>query len=186
MLETNRQRLMIMACIERHPSAWEDFLDDYLPLLHQVVCEVESQMRFQESPDGVLREEILAGVLTGLIEKDLSLLRYYRAESGLDAYLVVVARRLAIDLWQSAMSRTGVSVNRDIADDNAKENAQTIDEVESMLGKLKPLEREAVRLHYLEGCSSGEVARQLKLPMESIGPLLARARRKIQQSRTKQ
>ena len=84
MFETNRQRLMIIACIERHPSAWEDFLDDYLPLLHQVVCEVESQMRFQESPDGVLREEILAGVLTGLIEKDLSLLRYYRAESGLD------------------------------------------------------------------------------------------------------
>jgi len=32
-----------------------------------------------------------------------------------------------------------------------------------MLENLKPIEREAVRLHYLEGCSLSEVAKQLKI-----------------------
>ena len=56
--------------------------------------------------------------------------------------------------------------------------------IQVLLEKLKPMEREAIRLHHLEGCSYSEVARQLKVPLNSIGPLLSRARRKIQATRT--
>jgi RNA polymerase sigma-70 factor (ECF subfamily) len=71
----------------------------------------------------------------------------------------------------------------DEADSLPMESANTADEVDALLGKLKPLEREAIRLHHLEGCSYSEVARQLKVPLNSIGPLLSRARRKIQATR---
>ncbi|MBU6296467.1 MAG: hypothetical protein KJS91_17435, partial [Planctomycetes bacterium] len=54
------------------------------------------------------------------------------------------------------------------------------DEVEQMLHNLRPLEREAVRLHHLEGCSHEDVARQLKIPLQSVAKVLGRARRKIQ------
>lgn len=185
MLETIRQRSILKACLDRQPNAWEAFLDDYLPLVHQVVISVESQMGFSDPSAETLREDVLAGVMTVLIEKDFAWLRKFRGESGLDTYLVVVTRRLALDLWRSEIKRASEKniQSKETYPSEAEEmGSQTLSEVESMLGKLRPLEREAARLHYLEGCSPAEVARQLKVPTASICPLLARARRKIQGS----
>jgi RNA polymerase sigma-70 factor (ECF subfamily) len=54
--------------------------------------------------------------------------------------------------------------------------------VERLLGKLPSREREVVRLHYIEGRSYEEIATDLNIPVNSIGPILSRARKKLRKN----
>jgi len=184
MLESSRQRLILGGCLNRNHDGWELFLDDYLPNLFHVVCDVESRNGFHLNQLQLNKEELLAGVITRFIENDFFLLRNFRGESSLDTFIVVTARRTAIELCQLIRSRK--IIDRD--QDNPVEPVSgagncSADEVETMLENLKPFEREAVRLHYLEGCSLSEVAKQLKISESNLNSLIARAREKIQRTR---
>jgi len=48
------------------------------------------------------------------------------------------------------------------------------------LRRLPAKEREVVRMFYLEGRSYEEISTALHLPVNSIGPVLSRARKKLQ------
>ena len=56
---------------------------------------------------------------------------------------------------------------------------ESLEEVEKLLGKLPSREREVVRLHYLEGRTYEEISTELNIPVNSIGPILSRARKKL-------
>ena len=53
--------------------------------------------------------------------------------------------------------------------------------MEKILGKLPSRDREVVRLYYLEGRSYEEISTQLNIPVNTIGPILSRARKKLRQ-----
>ncbi len=55
------------------------------------------------------------------------------------------------------------------------------EEVERLLSRLPAREREVVRLHYIEGRTYEEIATELNIPVNSIGPILSRARKKLRQ-----
>jgi RNA polymerase sigma-70 factor (ECF subfamily) len=54
-----------------------------------------------------------------------------------------------------------------------------------LLEKLPASEREAVRLHHLEGYSYSEVASHLRIPVNSVGPLLTKARKRLNKAAQK-
>jgi RNA polymerase sigma-70 factor (ECF subfamily) len=56
---------------------------------------------------------------------------------------------------------------------------ESLEEVEKLLGRLPAREREVVRLYYVEGRTYEEISTELKLPINSIGPILSRARKKL-------
>src|SRR5437588_2568621 len=56
---------------------------------------------------------------------------------------------------------------------------ESLEEVEKLLGKLPSKEREVVRLYYLEGRNYEEISTELNVPVNSIGPILSRARKKL-------
>jgi RNA polymerase sigma-70 factor (ECF subfamily) len=56
---------------------------------------------------------------------------------------------------------------------------ESLEEVEKLLSKLPGREREVVRLHYIEGRSYEEISTELNIPVNSIGPILSRARKKL-------
>src|SRR5437870_2400608 len=56
---------------------------------------------------------------------------------------------------------------------------ENLEEVEKLLGKLPSKEREVVRLHYIEGRTYEEISTALNIPVNSIGPILSRARKKL-------
>src|SRR5262249_56608069 len=59
---------------------------------------------------------------------------------------------------------------------------ESLEEVAKLLKKLPGREREVVRLYYLEGRTYEEISTELGIPVNSIGPVLSRARRKLRQS----
>ena len=51
-----------------------------------------------------------------------------------------------------------------------------------MLRRLPAKERQVVRMFYLEGRKYEEISTALNIPVNTIGPILSRARKKLQQS----
>ena len=60
-----------------------------------------------------------------------------------------------------------------------KPGLETLEEVGKLLKKLPSRERAVVRLFYLEGRSYEEISTELGIPVNSIGAILARARKKL-------
>ena len=58
---------------------------------------------------------------------------------------------------------------------------ESLEEVEKLLSKLPSRERRVVRLHYIEGRSYEEISTELNIPVNSIGPILSRARKKLRE-----
>lgn len=113
----------------------------------------------------------------------LNLCRRYGAASS-RAALYTAIRHLFIDRCRR---------NRVIAFDSVDEMAHpvaavpemprgTATDVETLLARLRPGEREAVYLHYIEGHTAEEVGVLTKQPRGSVLSLLHRALKKLQQA----
>ena len=116
-----------------------------------------------------------------LQEAWLNLCRRYGAASS-RAALYTTIRNLFIDRCRR---------NRVIAFDSVDEMAEplaalpelppgTAGDVETLLGQLRPGEREAVYLHYIEGHTAEEVGTLTRQPRGTVLSLLHRALKKLQ------
>ena len=61
----------------------------------------------------------------------------------------------------------------------AVKSIEKLDEVESLLRKLNGREREIVRLYYFEGRTYEEISIATDVPVNTIGAVLSRARKKL-------
>ena len=118
-----------------------------------------------------------------LQEAWLNLCRRYGAASS-RAVLYTTIRHLFIDRCRR---------NRVLAFDSVDEMAQpvaappemppgTVGDVEALLSQLRPGEREAVYLHYIEGRTAEEIGTLTKQPRGTVLSLLHRALKKLQQA----
>ncbi len=58
------------------------------------------------------------------------------------------------------------------------------EEVERFLSRLPAPERHVVRLFYLKGRTYQEISSELRIPVNTIGPMLFRARQKLRKMAT--
>jgi RNA polymerase sigma-70 factor (ECF subfamily) len=61
----------------------------------------------------------------------------------------------------------------------AQAGLESLEEVQRLLRKLPTREREVVRLFYLEGRTYEEISSALHIPVNTIGPVLSRAKKKL-------
>ncbi len=64
-------------------------------------------------------------------------------------------------------------------DGQTKPGLDTLEEVAKLLRKLPSRERAVVRLFYIEGRTYEEISTELNIPVNSIGAILSRARKKL-------
>jgi RNA polymerase sigma-70 factor (ECF subfamily) len=95
----------------------------------------------------------------------------------------VIARRICVhELTRRASIREAPKANGRAeapARNRADASLENMEEVQKLLRKLPAREREVVRLFYLEGRSYEEISTELHIPVNTIGPVLARARKKL-------
>jgi len=126
------------------------------------------------------REDLVAEVFLTLVDKDLAVLRHFRAESSLATYLTVVARRIVVRTLVSAPSNVAPLANGDVASGgDAESRIEDREEVAQLLSTLAGDEAEAVRMYHLEGKSYLEISLATGMPENSVGPVLSRARAKL-------
>jgi RNA polymerase sigma-70 factor (ECF subfamily) len=181
---TNTDRELIRRCLTRQTGAWNDFVDRFLGLVYHVIHHTAHLRSTPLRPEDV--EDLAAEVLLQIVAGDYAVLRQFRGASSLATYLTVISRRICVqELAKRGAAREVQSASDDgLAEAESEEpdgakGLESLEEVEKLLGKLPARERAVVRLYYIEGRNYEEISTELGLPINSIGPILSRARKKL-------
>jgi len=177
-------RSLLQRCLARKPRAWEDFVDRFMGLVVHVVNHSASSRSMRLSPED--REDLVAQVFLTIVKDDLAVLRNFRSESSLATYLTVVARRVVVAELLKPNHSAGSPMNGSAASsgatDGAEERLTDREEIDRLLEELNGTEAEVVRMFHLDGKSYQEISSTVGVPVNSVGPTLSRARRKMRRA----
>ena len=184
---TSIDRALLQRCLNHEPGAWNDFVDRYLGLIYHVIRHTAHLRSVPLSPEDT--EDVAAEILLQLVANDYAIFRQFRGHASLATYLTVIARRTCIQELvrrtggQEAQARPEVhrAANRE-EQPRALQGLENLEEVQRLLRKLPARERQVVRLFYFEGRTYEEISTALHIPVNSIGPILSRARQKLRQT----
>jgi RNA polymerase sigma-70 factor (ECF subfamily) len=183
---TSLDRDLLKRCLNHDRGAWNDFVDRFLGLIYHVIHHSAHLRSMPLRPEDT--EDLAAEVLLQIVANDYAILRQFRGHSSLATYLTVIARRICVqELARRAAAREvqpPVDGQRPSAVEpeeppRAQGGLETLEEVGRLLKKLPAKESQVVRLYYLEGRTYEEIATELNLSINSIGPILSRAKQKL-------
>lgn len=180
---TNLDRELLRRCLAKQPGAWNDFVDRFLGLIYHVIQHTAHLRSTPLKPEDT--EDLAAEILLQIVARDYAVLREFRGNSSLATYLTVIARRICVsELARRTAAREvqAPTTSPEPAEPEGQDHAsglERLEEVERLLSKLPSRERAVVRLHYIEGRSYEEISTELNIPVNSIGPVLSRARKKL-------
>jgi len=176
-------RALLQRCLNHEAGAWNDFVDRFLGLFYHVIHHTAYLRSLPLRAEDT--EDLAAEVLLQIVANDYAVLRQFRGQASLATYLTVIARRICVQ----EMAKRQAAREVQAADDRRLESEEeppkaqvgleSLEEVQKLLSKLPAREREVVRLYYLEGRSYEEISTELHIAVNSIGPILSRARRKL-------
>jgi RNA polymerase sigma-70 factor (ECF subfamily) len=180
-------RDLLKRCLARSAGSWNDFVDRYVSLIYHAIQYTGHLRSARIGPED--QEDIAAEVMLKLVADDFRLLREFRGESSLATYLTVIARRICVkELTRrqqviGAINRGESRIPEPEVDGApaAVKGIERLEEVEALLKRLKGREREIVRLCYLEGRSYEEISTETDVPVNTIGAVLSRARKKLRE-----
>jgi RNA polymerase sigma-70 factor (ECF subfamily) len=184
-------RDLLKRCLNRDPGSWNDFVDRFLSLIYHVIGYTAHLRSVRLNPEDV--EDIAAEVLLKIVAGDFRVLREFRGEASLATYLTVVSRRICIQELirrqkaKEALARGDIRVpNEELEEEPAaQKGVESLDEVEKLLRRLSGREREIVRLYYLEGRTYEEISTETNVPVNTIGSILSRVRKKLRSYKKK-
>ena len=190
-------RDLIAACIDGDEHAWQQVTDKYLRLVYHVVRKTLNPYSKSVSEQDV--EDISSEFFHSLVRDDYRLLKTIGEPYDLKAWLAISGRRKAIDFIRkrklSAISlddklSTGSGDGRVVdvlaapdpqADDldGPGRKADLLRLMGEALKDLNPKERLIIQLFYVKGKKYREIAEILRIPLNSVGPMLVRAMGKL-------
>ena len=176
-------RALLHRCLHHDAGAWNDFVDRFLGLIYHVIHHTSYLRSTPLRPEDI--EDVAAEVLLQIVSNDYAILRQFRGQSSLATYLTVIARRICVHELARRAAASEVQPKIDGEAEEAEETPKAeaglerLEEVQKLLNKLPAREREVVRLRYLEGRSYEEISTELNIPVNTIGPVLSRARKKL-------
>lgn len=186
---TPLDRDLVQRLLAKQPGSWNDFVDRFLSLVYHAIHYTAHQRSARLAPEDI--EDIAAEVLLQIVADDYKVLRQFKGQANLATYLTVIARRISVhemnrrQAVRDAIRKGDVKAPIEPLDDSpaAQKSVDSLDEVESLLRRLGGKEREIVRLFYLEGRTYEEISTELNVPVNSVGTVLTRARRKLREVR---
>ncbi len=179
-------RALLQRCLNHEAGAWQQFVDRFIGLVYHIIQHTAHHWAVPLRPEDT--EDLAADILLQIVANDYAALRQFRGQSSLATYLTVIARRFCIQEMTRRTNRPPLHTlgehEQEIetppdGDAAARAGLESLEEVHKLLGKLPAREREVVRLYYLEGRSYEEIGTELHVPVNSIGPILSRARKKL-------
>lgn len=179
-------RRLLDRCLRHEPGAWNDFVDRYMGLIYHVIHHASHSRSVALSDADV--EDIAADVFLALVDDDYASLRNFRGQSALPTYLTVIARRVCVKglihrkreatLGHATAHRASITAD----DDDATEPVLAAEEVRRMLDGLPEREAEVIRLYHLKSLNYRQIGKQLGIPENSVGPILAKARAQLRRA----
>ena len=180
-------RDLLKRCLAREAGSWNDFVDRFLSLIYHTIGYTAHARSVRVAPEDV--EDIAAEVLLRIVADNFKVLRDFQRKSSLATYLTVIARRVCVhelvrrQKVRDAIKRGDSRLAEPEPDDApvAQKGIESLEEVEKLLRRLRGNDREIVRLYYLEGRTYEEISTELDIPVNTLGAILSRARKKLRE-----
>ena len=179
-------RQLIDRCLRKEPGAWNDFVDRYMGLIYHVIHHVSHARSAVLSAADI--EDIAGEIFFEVVDDDYDVLRRFKGASSLPTYLTVVARRVCVKevIKRQREAELGhAHAHRANMGDEGSTEAEAIataEEVERMLENLPERDAEVVKLYHLKYLNYRQIGKQLGIPENSVGPILARARQQLRRT----
>jgi RNA polymerase sigma-70 factor (ECF subfamily) len=183
-------RKLIDRCLGKEPGAWNDFVDRYMGLIYHVIQHAAYARSRTLSSEDV--EDIAAEVFLKIVDDEYAILKKFKGISSLPTYLTVIARRICVKqlIKRQREEELGhTNAHRAFTDDGASgeiEAIVTAEEVERILDDLPDREAEVVRMYHLKYMNYRQIAKKLGIPENSVGPILAKARKRLREAAEQQ
>jgi len=152
-------------------------------LIYHVIHHVSHARSIVLSTDDI--EDIAAEIFLEIVDDDYATLRRFKGASSLPTYLTVVARRICVKevVRRQREAELGhTHAHRSAVNDDGSGEAEAIasaDEVQRMLEDLPERDAEVVKLYHLKYLNYRQIGKQLGIPENSVGPILAKARQHL-------
>lgn len=176
-------RQLLDRCLRHEAGAWNDFVDRYMGLIYHAIHHASHARSVVLKPDDV--EDLAAEIFLAIVDDDYRVLREFRQESALPTYLAVIARRTCVKeiVKRHREAELGhVTAPRSLAGEEESgehEPVASAEEVERMLQDLPEREAEVIRLYHLKYLNYRQIGKELGIPENSVGPILAKARKRL-------
>jgi RNA polymerase sigma-70 factor, ECF subfamily len=173
-------------CLRKEPGAWNDFVDRYMGLIYHVIHHVSHARSIALGTSDI--EDIAAEIFLEIVDDDYAVLRRFKRASSLPTYLTVVARRICVKqiVQRQREAELGhTHAHRSTVTEEGSAEAEAIasaEEVERMLEHLPEREAEVVKLYHLKYLNYRQIGKQLGIPENSVGPILAKARQQLRRT----
>ncbi|HLY10879.1 MAG TPA: sigma-70 family RNA polymerase sigma factor [Planctomycetota bacterium] len=178
------ERQLIDRCIRGEAGAWELLVRDYGPAVHEAARFTLRRVLGTAHDEDV--ENVYQGVLLGLCDKDAHRLKLFQARSSFKTWVTSVTARFALNYIRTEKRKGSL---RTIALDAAASEVpdrdlfagdlEDRDRVHRALEKIPPREKLILKLFYFDGLSYKAVAEILRIPVNSVSPLLIRAKESL-------
>jgi RNA polymerase sigma-70 factor (ECF subfamily) len=169
-------------------TAWQTLVERFQRLvLARVMATAREMNRPLGQPDA---EDLCAEVFSRLVADQFAALRRFEGRSTLSTWLCVITRRIALRRLSAASREPSQPTTHSppldtLAGPATEEPLATMISAEDRallaagMAQLGDRHRQLARLFYLDGCSYREISQQLNMPVNSIGPTLARIHEKL-------
>lgn len=182
---TEKDRVLINDLLSGTTGAWNSFVDRYANLIVQVIRHTAHAHSLKLNDDDT--DDLTADVFTTLLERNMGAIRGFRGRSSFATYLTVVVRRVVLrKLTQRRYLEAFGHVQAhqasvaEASEAAVSHRVDEKDEVDSLMTQLPESLRPIVRMFYLDGSTYQQISRRLSIPINSIGPTLARAKALLQ------
>lgn len=172
---------LVDRCLNHEPRAWNDFVDRYMGLIYHVIHHVGHARSLVFSDEDI--EDIAAEIFLAIVDNDYAILRRFAGKSSLPTYLTVISRRICVKevIKRQRNAKLGhAAAHRAAVDDGESgddlEPLLAAEEVQRILDDLPERDAQVIRLYHLKSLNYRQIGKQLGIPENSVGPILAKAR----------
>jgi len=171
---------LVRRCIAGTGRAWDEFIRRTRSAIYRGAAVALRKFRVSD-PEAI--ENVFQQVYVELLRDGNKALRSFRGESDLEGWVAVIAMRTAYGIMRQ---KTPVSSLPDLLPDTVgpapgemAERSEFLDRLQAAFQRLDRREAALLRLSYYENMSYKDIATVLGLPLNSVSPLLIRAKEKL-------
>jgi RNA polymerase sigma-70 factor (ECF subfamily) len=168
---------LVRSCLESRPGAWERFAARVVPVLRGAVRDVLG--RFACTPRGEDPDDLVQELLLFLLESDGRRVRTWRGDAPLTAWVRSVAVRFTLNRLRGRRPVSRALDDMPFAEAEAEPPPFPPGLLNRALDSLEPRDRLILKMRHFDNLSYRSIARFLGIPVNTLCPMLVRARSRL-------
>jgi RNA polymerase sigma-70 factor (ECF subfamily) len=178
------ERELVDRCIRGEAGAWELLVDRFGPAVYDAARFTLRRVLGAAQDEDV--ENVYQAVLLALCDKNAHRLRIFQGRSSLKTWITSVTARFSLNYIRTEKRKGSLKYAAldesagDLPDRGLLEGEpEDRERLHAALEKIPSREKLLLKLFYFDGLSYRSIAEVLKMPINSISPLLLRAKESL-------